>query len=183
MRDNVGNLVVSSYMGNLHIPPSSPDYRHTVNLRYGLSVHPRGAAYQEDIPANQGLDELASRIRKLEQGVKSIGGQDTRVTVGMAKDNLVLRVESNELYRVLTLLFQAAGSPHHIYGNPDVMQDEETMKAVENILNSIGSTMQYDKSKTQKDFHIRTTLNRLEAWVERRKENSHSPLVRTVWEL
>ena len=178
-----GPNIVMDRIGGVHIDQSSPTYRHTVNLSYELSLLPRGAAYQEDIPASQGLDELTSRIRKLEQGVKSIGGQDTLVTVRMANDDLVLRVESNELYRALTLLFQAAGSPHHIYGNPDVMQDKETMNGVESILNSIGSTMQYDKSRARKDINIRSTRDWLEAWLERREENKSSPLVKTVWKL
>lgn len=182
MRTSGPNLV-EDRIGGVHIGQSSPTYMHTVNLSYELSLLPRGAAYQEDIPASRGLDELASRIARMGQGAKSIETQDTRVTISMANDHLVLRVESNEFYKALTLLFQAAGRPRHIYGNPDVMQDEETMNGVENILNSIGSTMDYDKSTARKKFEIRNTMDRAVAWVARRNETSHSPLVRTVWEL
>ena len=71
MRDRAGNTTVSGPYGILRIPPDTQDYQHTIHLRYALGLLPVNGPFKEEIPASQGLNELASRVTKL---MAAVGG-------------------------------------------------------------------------------------------------------------
>ena len=113
-------------------------YKHDLILRYDLSINNANrclGAESAFVSASQGLEELATRLAVLREGVQCITDEQSAVTMGMNNYELHFRIQSNgDLATKLRTFFDRVGIPFFVYGT------DASRKVAEEVLETYRAT-------------------------------------------